>query len=214
MYSKSTTAEPSVSDVERWLAIGSGGLLLLLGAPLFYRGLTGRWPAFLASGSSSDDTRVALSGSRGTNVRETIRIGRPPVEVFMFWRRLENLPRFMSHLVSVTEEAPGLSHWVARGPADVRVEWDAETINEIENELIAWRSLPGSDVVTAGSVNFEAVDGGRSTQVTVNLQYSPPAGQAGDLVASLLGRAPATIIRDDLLRFKQLLDAGEPAGAW
>ena len=214
MHQKSSTVEPSISDVEKWLAITSGGLLLLLGAPLFYRGLTGRWPSFLMAGRSNDDTKVALAGSRGTNVREMIRINRPAAEVFMFWRRLANLPRFMSHLVAVTEEAPGLSHWVARGPAGVRVEWDAEIINEIDNELIAWRSLPGSDVVTAGSVNFEVIDGG-GTRVSVNLQYSPPAGHAGDFVASLLGRSPAKIIRADLQRFKQLLETGEPAQtAW
>jgi uncharacterized membrane protein len=109
----------------------------------------------------------------------------------------------------VTETADGRSQWVAAGPAGLGVEWEAEIINEIENKVLAWRSLPGSDVVTAGSVNFAAARGGRSTQVSVRLQYAPPAGRAGSLVASLFGRAPSQTIRDNLRHFKQLLEAGE-----
>jgi uncharacterized membrane protein len=89
------------------------------------------------------------------------------------------------------------------------VEWKAEIINEVPDQVLAWRSLPGSDVVTAGSVNFDAVRGGRSTQVSVHLQYAPPAGKAGALVASLFGREPSQTIREDLRHFRQLLEAGE-----
>jgi uncharacterized membrane protein len=103
----------------------------------------------------------------------------------------------------------GKSHWVAAGPADLTVEWDAEIINEVENQVIGWQSLPGSDVVTAGSVNFDTARDGRSTQVSVHLQYAPPAGKAGVLAASLFGREPSQTIREDLRHFKQLLEAGE-----
>ena len=91
------------------------------------------------------------------------------------------------------------------------MEWDAEIINDVEDQLIAWRSLPGSDVVSAGSVNFDAVRGGRSTQVSVHLQYAPPAGRAGALLSRLFGREPSQTIREDLRRLKQLLEAGEVA---
>jgi uncharacterized membrane protein len=117
----------------------------------------------------------------------------------------------MSYLDSDREYAADRSHWVAIGPRGVRVEWDAELINEIEDKLIAWRSLPGSDVTTAGSVNFDPVRGGRETQVTVNLQYAPPAGTAGAWVATLFGREPSQTIREDLRRLKQVLEAGEIA---
>jgi uncharacterized membrane protein len=142
-------------------------------------------------------------------VRESIRLEVPLADVYRFWRRLDNLPQFMTHLDRVTEAENGTSHWVASGPAGVRVEWDAEIINEIENEVLAWRSLPGSDVVTAGSVNFGPARGGRSTQVSVHLQYAPPAGKAGAFVASLFGREPSQTVREDLRHVKQLLEAGE-----
>jgi uncharacterized membrane protein len=216
----------SVRQLEDWTALSGGTLLLMYGAsrrdrvglyaalasaPLLYRGLTGEWP--IANGKHTD-TRTALGGDRGLRVRESIRVEVPLEEVYRFWRRLENLPRFMTYLDSVTESADRLhSHWVARGPAGLSVAWDAEIINEVENEVLAWRSLPESDIVTAGSVNFDRVRNGRATQVTVNLQYAPPAGRGGAALAWLFGRAPSQTIREDMRRLKQLLEAGELAQA-
>ncbi len=214
---------PSVADAEQWLALGTGTVLLLMGAsrrsamgaclalasaPLLYRAMTGRWPE-VGDSVESTDTKTALGGDGGVHVRESIRLEVPLADVYAFWRRLENLPQFMTHLDRVTEGPDGKSQWVASGPAGLAVNWDAELINEVENKILAWRSLPGSDVVSAGAVNFEAVRDGRSTQVTVHLQYAPPAGRAGALVAALFGREPSQTIREDLRRFKQLLEAGE-----
>jgi uncharacterized membrane protein len=214
----------SLADAEDWLALGTGALLLLVGAsrrsaigtclavssaPLLYRGITGRWPDLLDKYVQPDSTKTALGGERGLHVRESVRLEVPVADAYAYWRRLENLPRFMTHLNRVTENPDGTSHWVAAGPAGLAVEWDAEIINESENQLLAWRSLPGSDVVTAGSVNFDTARGGRSTQVSVHLQYAPPAGKAGAFVASLFGREPSQTVREDLRHFKHLLEAGE-----
>jgi len=214
----------SLGDAENWLALGAGVVLLFVGAsrrsaigaclavssaPLFYRGITGRWPDVLNGYVQPDSTKTALGGKRGVHVRESVRLEVPVADVYRFWRRLDNLPRFMTHLNRVTETSDGTSHWVATGPAGIAVEWEAEIINEIENQLLAWRSVPGSDVVTAGSVNFDAARNGRSTQVSVHLQYAPPAGKAGALMASLFGREPSQTVREDLRHFRQLLEAGE-----
>jgi uncharacterized membrane protein len=171
-----------------------------------YRGLVGDWPR---TNGARDDTRNALAGHRGIHVRESITLEKPVDEMYRFWRRLENLPRFMSNLASVSESGDGRSHWVARGPGGFKVEWDAEIINDVENKLIGWRSLPGADVISAGSVTFATARGGRGTQVSVNLQYEPPAGRAGALVATIAGREPSQSIREDLRRMKRLLEAGE-----
>ncbi len=214
----------SMRDIEMWslagaaiaaAAIGirrpSGRLWLALAAtPVAYRAITGAWPEPLARFiERPSDTRAALGGSRGIHVNEAIRLEKPVDEVYTFWRRLENLPRFMDHLDQVTEYSDLRSKWVARGPAGVEVAWEAEIINDIPHKLIAWKSLPGSDVTTAGSVNFDSVRAGRSTQVTVHLQYDPPAGRLGAVVARLFGREPSQTIREDLRRLKQLLEAGE-----
>jgi uncharacterized membrane protein len=219
--------EPNVSvrQVEDWAALSSGAVMLLYGAttrskagiyvaaasaPLLYRGITGEWPL---ADSRRTSRRVTLTGERAIRVREAIQLELPIEEVYRFWRQLDNLPQFMSYLYSVTESPRGRSHWVAVGPGGVRVEWDAEIIREVENQVISWRSLQDSDVVTEGSVEFDRVRGGRATQVTVNLHYAPPAGRGGAAVAWLFGRAPSQTIREDLRRVKQLLEAGEPARA-
>ena len=185
-----------------------GMCLAVAATPLAYRGLAGSWPSSIGR---SGDTRAALSGHRGIHVRESIRLERPLEEVYRFWRRLENLPQFMTYLEQVTELGEGRSRWVARGPAGIRVTWDAEIINDVPNSVIGWRSLPGSEVVSAGSVNFDPARAGRSTQVTVHLQYAAPAGRLGAFLASVFGREPSQTIREDLRRLKQLLEAGEIA---
>ncbi len=187
-------------------------VLSVVAAPLVYRAFTGHWPELRRSPAAAPDAvRRALAGSRGVNVHDSVRVERPIGEVFRFWRNLSNLPLFMSGLERVTDAGDGRSRWVAKGPAGFHVEWDAEIINEVDNKLIAWRTLAGSDLTMAGSVNVDAVRGGRSTQVTLNLQYAARGGRLADRLAALIGQAPAQTIREDLRRFKQLLEAGELA---
>jgi uncharacterized membrane protein len=117
----------------------------------------------------------------------------------------------MPHLEKVERLEDGRTRWYARGPGGYRVSWEAEIINEVPNRLIAWRSVGKSDVSTAGSVHFDDAGESRGTRVRVHLQYSPPGGKAGAAVAKLFGRDAATQIREDLRKFKQLLEAGEIA---
>lgn len=220
----------NLSDVERWASIAAGaglaafGLSRLksggwlyagVGALLLRRGVTAHCDLYDAIGVNTagvaDDTRAALRGSRGVNVLESVTINQPIELLYRFWRNLENLPQFMRHLVSVEKVTDTISHWRAKGPAGSVVEWDAEIFNEIPNKLIAWRSLEGADVVSAGSVNFDAEPGGRGTRVTVHLQYSPPGGKVGAAIAKVLGADAETEIRDDLRRFKQLVETGNVA---
>ncbi len=157
---------------------------------------------------TGEDTRRALGGSAGMTVDESVIINRPVSEHYRFWRNLENLPRFMSHLESVERITDTLSRWRAKGPAGRVVEWNAEIINEVPDKVIGWKSIEGSDVASAGSVNFDPV-GPASTRVRVRLQYSPPGGKLGAAVARVLGSDPATEIRKDLQRFKQMVEERE-----
>jgi uncharacterized membrane protein len=184
----------------------SGVAVAAAAAPFAYRGVTGAWPGVSTPAS---DTRVALAGHRGIHVREAIRLEVPLEYAYGFWRHLENLPRFMTHLKEVTDLGNGRSHWVAEGPVGTAFAWDAEIINEVENKVIGWRSITGSDIATAGSVRFSPARQGRSTQVSVNLQYAAPGGRAARLLAFALGHDPAQMIREDMRRVKQLLETGE-----
>jgi uncharacterized membrane protein len=202
-----------------------GGAAAIAGAALLYRGATGHCDVYQALGINradtrgsrgygtgviadrGSDTRAQLGGRRGIHVEESVTINRPLSELYRFWRNFENLPTFMNHLESVAVREEGISHWVAKGPAGMRVEWDARIINEVPNKVIGWQSLEGSMISTAGSVNFDEDPHG--TRVTVHLQYNPPGGKLGAAVAKLFGEEPNQTIREDLRRFKQLMEAGE-----
>ena len=142
-------------------------------------------------------------------VTKTVTINRPRQEVYEFWRDLTNLPRFMQHLQSVTPIGARQSHWIANGPGDVDVEWDAEIVEDRPGQLIAWRSLTGSDVPNHGSVRFEGAPIGRGTEIHVALQYDAPGGAIAGAVATWFGEEPGQQIRDDLRRLKQVLETGE-----
>ncbi|HEX8199891.1 MAG TPA: SRPBCC family protein [Isosphaeraceae bacterium] len=191
----------------------SGLTMTLLGGALLYRGVTGHCHLYEALGASTSDEGRGPSDSvpaqHGARVEEAITINRSPEELYRFWRNFENLPRFMNHLKAVTVTGGDRSHWVAEAPLGQAVEWDAEIHNERPHELIAWRSLEGSQVQTAGSVHFVPAPGGRGTEVRVNLKYNPPAGQLGIAIAKLFGTAADQQVRDDLRRLKQIMETGE-----
>jgi uncharacterized membrane protein len=192
-------------------------LLFPVATGLIARALTGRGPTKRALGGLTRREGRAKRGNpvasvgqgEGTKVEQSITINRPVLEVYRFWRNFENLPRFMDHLEAVTVIDETRSRWVAKGPAGTRVEWDAVIHNEIEDELIAWRSLPGSEINNAGSVRFTPSAGGASTDVRVVLSYEPPAGKVGVAFAKLLGEEPSKQVADDLRRLKQVMDSGD-----
>lgn len=210
---RQATLQPPVTtmrEAERWgSAMGGGALLVyglkrrslggallsVVGGGLMYRAAVARGPAL---------TRVA-----GPLVDRCVTINRPVDEVYRFWRNFENLPRFMHHLLSVTVFDERRSHWVARAPAGRTVEWDAEIVEEVVNERIAWRAVDNADVEHTGSVTFSSAPGDRGTEVRVMLHYAPPAGRLGTVLAKVFGEAPAQQIARDLRTFKQVMEAGE-----
>jgi len=180
--------------------------LALLGAYEVFRGTTG----FCVTYSLMGIKRVGRDGQDGgIQIDRAVTINRPRAKVYRFWRNLENLPRFMTHLESVRFTADQRSHWVAKGPLGRPVQWDAEIVEDVKNERIAWASIPGSTVKNSGRVEFREAPGGRGTEVRVSMTYNPPGGSAGAAVAKLLGKDAATGVREDLRRFKQIMEAGE-----
>ena len=152
----------------------------------------------------------AADGRRAARVRviETITVNQPIDIVYGFWRRFENFPRFMRYVESI-ECSGSKSHWRVRGPAGVRVEWDAELVEDRPNERLSWRTTAEADVDHQGVVRFAHAPGSRGTEVSVDLSYRPPAGRVGRSVAWLFGSDPEAQVREDLRRFKQIVEAGE-----
>ncbi len=139
----------------------------------------------------------------------TTTISRPPQDVYEFWRPLEHLPTFMIHLDEVRRIDGGRSHWVATAPFGRTVEWDAETVEDVPGERLAWRSVEGSDIRNSGVIHFRTAPGGRGTEVRVELEYDVPAGKLGQLVARYFGEEPHQQLDDDLRRLKQVIETGE-----
>ncbi len=225
------SGQADLGKTERLISGVAGAALLLLSfrtrrlRPLLFPVATGliakalKGAAGKAAGTArrtlNDRTSPVASVGRGQGVKveESVTINRPVLEVYRFWRNFENLPRFMDHLESVTVIDDTRSHWVAKGPAGTKVEWDAIIHNEVSDELIAWRSLPGAEVNNAGSVHFTPTPDGTGTDVRVVLSYEPPAGMLGVTVAKLLGEEPSKQVADDLRRFKQVMDSGDVMAA-
>ena len=209
----------NVGDVERWLSVIGGGMLALYGlrrslgnlvliaggGALIYRGLTGRCAVYEALHLS---TTSADTGP-GITLEDAITVHKPAAQVYRFWRHLENHPRFVAHLESVVSTGDKRSHWVAKAPMQLPIEWDSEIVEERENALLSWRSMPGADVDHAGTVRFREMPNGRGTEVRLRLAYAPPGGQAGLAVARLFKSLTAQQLQEDLRRFKQIIEAGE-----
>lgn len=219
----------NVGHIERYASLASGGLLAALalkrrdligvgiataGAALLYRGATGRCPVSAALGVNTAETDPEAQRqqdfARGIRVAQAFTISRSRQECYDFWRKLDNLPRIMSHIEEVRVIDDKRSHWVAKAPrlAGGHYEWDAEIIDDVPGERIAWRSLEGADIDNAGVVRFEETP--RGTIVRAEISYVPPGGRLGNIVVTLLGQSPDRVLREDLRNFKRVMEIGEP----
>lgn len=221
------SCQPNVGSFERLASAALGGGLLyyglkkrglvpaLMGGGLLWRGASGHCELYHRAGintaAPTAQAQTSVAHRQGVKVSSAVTIGRPAPELYQFWRDLNNLPRFMSRLETLEERGNGRSHWTLRALAGQKFSWDAEIINDVPNEILAWRSLEGADLDHAGTVRFEALPGGRGTKVKVVMEYRPPAGALGIGAAKLFGADPKQIIETDLRRFKQLMEAGELA---
>jgi uncharacterized membrane protein len=191
---------------------------------LVHRGATGHCMVYERIGVSTGDAEAVLDAPRrdvtsraatvnarkAIKVEERVTINASRSGLYAFWRRFENLPAFMDHLEAVTNVSGIRSHWKAKAPAGASVEWDAELVNDIPDTLIAWKTVGHPDVSNAGSVHFDEAAGG-GTVVRVVLDYEPPAGRAGKMVARLFGEDPKTQVRADLRKLKQLVESNQLA---
>lgn len=203
------------SEAGRWASLIGGGALVLLG--LRERSLRGALMAVAGGGlaykaaTSQGGVQEALGMNQAIKVEKTVTINKPVEELYRFWHDFENLPTFMRHLKSVKVMSDKRSHWVANAPLGASVEWDADIIEDRENEFISWASVEGADVDNSGFVRFKPAPADRGTEVKVVIEYNPPGGAIGAAIAKLFGEEPEQQIGDELSRFKMLMEAGEIA---
>jgi uncharacterized membrane protein len=212
--------QTEASETERWASLIGGGAMVLMG--LSQRSLRGVLTAVAGGGliyqgatkqSTIKQAQQAITGSvsQAIKVEKTVTIDKPASELYHFWHNFENLPNFMKHLKSVKVYDAKRSHWIASGPLGGSVEWDADIIEDRENEFISWASVEGADVDNSGFVRFKKAPGDRGTEVKVVMEYNPPGGALTATFAKLFGEEPEQQIGDELRRFKMLMEAGEIA---
>ncbi len=222
----------NVGDSERLISGLVGGAFLImaaqqkkswlvtpaavLGLSMIGRGVTGKCRVYRELGidSSQGGHHLAIPGGllNGTvKVQKTVTIKGSPAQIYQFWRKFDNLPKFMQNLESVSETSPGHTHWLARGPGDVQLEWDAHIHEDTANERISWATAEHSPIQHNGSVSFREDPAGRGTQVKVTLRYDIPGGKLGQGLAKLLGSEPGQQLDADLRRLKMFLETGEVA---
>jgi uncharacterized membrane protein len=204
---------------ERLASTAAGGLLLLLGlrnpSParlllglvglgLIYQGAAGRNVV-----ESMRTGQPLLAEPNGLRVKKSVTVNRPQAELYEYWRNLENLPRFMSHVRSVQRHGAGRSHWVLAGPRGTVLKFDAQITVDRPNEMIGWQTLPGSAVHHRGYVKFLPAPGDRGTEVHIALEYEPPGGMAGKFLGNLLGALTEQQIQEEIRNFKRIMEAGD-----
>jgi uncharacterized membrane protein len=160
----------------------------------------------------AETVHPSLKSGEGVKTEKSITINRSPEEIYSFWHQLENLPRFMRHVQSVTRSDDTTSHWVVKTSHGRTLEWDTRIIEDKPGQMISWQSLDGADMDNAGSVWFTPAAGG-GTVVKVSMKYLPPGGKIGVAIAKFLGNDPGKEMEDDLSRLKAILEHGEIFGA-
>ena len=241
---RTSHAKLNVSRPERMLSMIAGGALTvyglqrrdlrglslaLFGAELLRRGASGHSLLYDALGLNTShgpalaeprrqgelaSAAATVDARRAIKIERSVTIDRPRDEVFGIWRDFERLPQFIDDVRSVTSLSGGRSHWVAKLPGGKTIGWDAELVNEIPGELVAWKTVGDSDVAHAGSVHFRDAPDGRGTDMRFVISYEPPGGRLSAMLAAfarLFGQSPDATIREDLRRFKMRVEAGEVA---
>ncbi len=211
-------SQSEASDAERWASLIGGGAMVLMG--LRQGSLRGALTALAGGGliyqgatkqSTIQQAQEVIGMNKPIKVEKTVTINKPADELYRFWHDFEKLPTFMKHLKSVKVYNEKRSHWIANAPLGNSVEWDADILEDRENEFISWASVEGADVDNSGFVRFKKAPGDRGTEVKVVLEYNLPGGALASVIAKLFGEEPEQQIGDDLRRFKMLMEAGEIA---
>jgi uncharacterized membrane protein len=203
---RSSSQSVSNQSVSKFGVIAGASALVLYG--LFRRNKTGLALATAGGLVAIQQARSQMQNSKQT-ATAVFRVNASSAEAYKLWRDFENLPRFMAHLDAVRVLNDRHSEWTAKGPLDSRVRWHAEITQDEPSRRIAWRSLPDSQIETSGWVEFRDDPQGRGSTVRAQVEYSNPLGAVGRGLLTALGTNPNFVVKEDLRRFKALLETGE-----
>ncbi len=208
-----TPQRPSIMDSPsaQRVALGAGALIAAAGAALFFarKGQDDDRDGAYVSDAPPWTHKDKPEGAKGKLIGRSQTINRPRQEVYQRWRDFSRFPDFMDNVRSVEKLGDKQTRWTIEAPGGQTVELVTQITHDVAGERIAWKSVEGSAIATAGQVMFSDAPPGRGTVVQLVMTYDPPAGTLGKLIAKLFQREPAIQARRDLRRFKQLLETGE-----
>jgi uncharacterized membrane protein len=175
---------------------------LAAGSYFLYRGISGNCPISATMGKRTGDKHANT-----VNIRTEFIVDRPRQVVYSYWRHLENLPKFLTHIKEIKEIGYDRSEWTLATPGDLaKVKWEAEIVEEEAGRTLSWRSLPGSTVENAGKITFADAFGG-GTILRVVISYRPPAGYIGSEIAEWLNPLFKQVVINDVNNFKEHIEA-------
>ncbi|MBW4522673.1 MAG: SRPBCC family protein [Scytolyngbya sp. HA4215-MV1] len=129
-----------------------------------------------------------------------IEVETPIDQVWNLWSDLEQMPRWMKWIesVSILEDDPDLSRWkLASGGFEFS--WLSRILKQVPHQIIQWESVDG--LPNRGAIRF--YDRGNSSIVKMTISYAIP-GILGKLMDNLfLGRVVESTLEADLERFRQ-----------
>lgn len=164
------------------------------------------------AGLTGIDLYAAMTRSRPTTalrLTSSVTVAVPALQAYELWRLFERLPAFLTHIDEIRVTGPDMSHWRASAPFGAAVEWDAQIVDDVPGERLAWLSIAGGAVANAGDVAFSPAPGGRGTEIHVTLYYHISGARAAAALARYFGERPARQLDDELRRFKQIAETGE-----
>src|SRR5918993_580536 len=210
-HTDSRTHLVNVSSTERIVSTAAGSFLLIntltsgfsllklfTSGYLLYRGVTGNCPLYTFAGKPS------TVPSENINIRLEMFVAKPRASVYRAWRKLENLPLFMSHITEVKEVSDNISEWTAQLNGNpIPLKWRASIVRDYPDREITWRSLPDSMIENVGKVEFRDAVEATGTDIHVTISYKPPLGIVGDAISSFFHPSIEKVIREDVYGFKE-----------
>ena len=197
-----------MSDNDKTSHVVKAAAATALAAYGFKRGgIVGTTVGIMGAGLTATELAAAagasLTSSTPREVRQVIEVMASAHEAYEMWSRFESFPSFMQNVIEVRKTGERTSRWVVEGPLGQRFEWDAELTASQPGKLISWRSTT-ADVRNSGEVRFEPT--ARGTRIFVVMRFDQPVGPIGAVVAKVTGSDPEKMVREDLRRFKRLIE--------
>src|SRR5215208_7041699 len=104
-----------------------------------------------------------------TKVEKSVEVSVPVSTAYNQWTQFEEFPQFMGGVSEVKQLDDRRLHWVAE-IAGVKREWDAEILEQVPDQKVAWAATQGA--TNAGAVYFQEISPDR-TAVRLSLEYEP-----------------------------------------